>query len=166
VQALARSTPEIGENLEETYPATWVIDLGDGWQATAAWLWRLDVPRFCGWVIATVQLAVWNTNTDPPATVEIAIATSDRRPGAGGQVSRTSITRSADDGDNGLGALLELPRCFVVRDGDGFTWCWLMMRITGDNASGTAYRIRQCTIVPASVPALEQPEEPDDIFSP
>ena len=162
VQALARKDwVTLGPDITEAYPPKWVVDLADGWQVPASWLWLLEVPRACGWLVVTLQIAMQSTNVDPPGQVEIRFTTSDARPGADGHESSRTVTHDAD-GE----VILTFERCFVVRDQPGLTWAWLAMRITGDNAAATAYQIRQCTIVPESVPSLELPEEPSDIYSP
>jgi hypothetical protein len=74
------------------------------------------------------------------------------------------MTRSTDDGLGGDGALLQFPRALVRRDKVSRSWVWLELRLTGDNASGTSYLIRQVTLLPESVPTYEDPDEPQEIF--
>ena len=165
VQALARAPwAELGSDIASTYPAKWVVQIGDSWQATIAWLWWVEVPAACGWLVPWVQVALWSNDTDPPAQLELRVVTSDRKPGQGGQRTTSTITRSTDDGSGGVGALLQLPRVLVRRDKTGRSWVWLETRLTGANAADTSYIIRQVSLLPESVPSYDDPDEPQEML--
>ena len=87
-------------------------------------------------------------------------------PGEVGESSTVTLTRDDDDGEFGLGELLQFDRLFVRRDDDGRSWLWLSAKITGSNADQTFYTLRSLTIAPESLPALDQPEEPLGVFDP
>jgi hypothetical protein len=165
VQAMFRDWPVLGADLAAKWPPNWVTDLGDDWQTTAAWLWRCEVPKICGWIVARIQVAVWATDANPPSQLEVRISNSDAPPGQDGTVSSEELTRAVDDGVDGTGVLAVFDRVFVNRDDAGRSWVWLASRLVGANAT-TRYAIRQITIAPLSVPSLDLPEEPADLFSP
>lgn len=162
VQLLFRDYPTLEDDLASDYPATWVIDLGSGYQASLAWAWLLRVPRHCSRLRVGVQWATWDTDASgTPDVVDLRVHTSGQAPGElAATTSVQGITRSADDNVDGTGVLESFALINVERDEDGLTWVYFSARVDAGSGSGNvAYMVREATACPvaASAGVDEQP---------
>jgi len=166
VQCIVSAPPTWEDDLADVIGEGRVHDLDGGYQTPLCWLWRRRIPRHCSWVAVRVQWAVWDTDAQPPDLVELRAHTADASPPLAQQQQVKTISRSVDDGTNGVGVLESFALLYVERDLEGWTWLFLSARTDGGSGAGNAaYSIREISIVPVST-SEGYDDQPPDQWSP
>jgi len=144
--------PSWVDDLADTIGPTRVLNLEGGYQVALGWVWRRRIPRMCGWVLVHLQLATWDDDAQPPDLTEIRIHAADGPPVDFDEEQIKLISRSVDDGTDGVGVQLVFDPLYLRRDeASGYTWLWLSARTDGGSGAGNAvYSIREVSIVPMS----------------
>jgi hypothetical protein len=163
VQCLHMEFPTLEDDLDDAFGGQRVYDMGDGYQATVAWLVRRRIPKTCNWVLARVQWATWSDPSGVPDLVELRMHTTDNVPAFAEAIASQTISRAVDDEATGfLGVQEYFAPVKVERDAQGWTWIFLSARVNAGSPSATTrYSVREWTVTPMSAAPGFQGLQPD-----
>jgi hypothetical protein len=148
-QWMNASPPTLSDDMRDTINPKHVLNMGDGWQQPLMWLCWRPFPRHCTHVRVEVQWATWETVPGATDIVELRAHSWNANPYYATEDSNVLISRTSDDGVNGLGVRQVFPPLLVKRGDDGYTWLGLSGRTDSGSGSGNAsYLVRSYTAVP------------------
>jgi hypothetical protein len=148
-QWMNASPPTLSDDMRDTVNPKHVLNMGDGWQQPLMWLCWRPFPRHCTHVRVEVQWATWETVPGATDIVELRAHSWNANPYYATEDSNVLISRTSDDGVNGLGVRQVFPPLLVKRGDDGYTWLGLSGRTDSGSGSGNAsYLVRSFTAVP------------------